>query len=61
MNLARIIGPLAWAYLIIVGLGLQISPGGIDPIVYRVLGVVGILLGAAAFALSRRAAVPRTA
>ena len=55
MNLAKIIGPLTWAYAIIVGGVLLITPDGIDPIVYRVVGVVGILLGIAAFALGRRA------
>lgn len=59
MSFARIVGPATWAYAIIVGGVLLITPGGIDPIVYRVIGVVGILLGIAAFAFSRGA--PRTA
>ena len=56
MGLARIIGPLTWAYAIIVGGVLLITPDGIDPIVFRVVGVVGVLLGITAFALSRRSA-----
>ena len=50
----RFIGPATWAYAIIIGGVLLITPEGIDPIVYRVLGAVGVLLGLAAFALSRR-------
>lgn len=61
MNLARILGPLTWAYAIVVGGVLLITPDGIDPIVYRVAGPVGIALGLAGFALGRRVASARTA
>jgi hypothetical protein len=54
-----LLGPATWAYAIIVGGALLITPDGIDPIVYRALGAVGVLLGLAAFALSRRAAPAR--
>lgn len=46
---------------IIVGGVLLITPDGIDPIVFRVAGVVGILLGIAAFALGRGTAAARAA
>lgn len=59
-GIARIIGPLTWAYAIIVGGVLLITPEGIDPIVYTVLGVLGIVLGIAAFALGRGNAAART-
>lgn len=52
--MSRIIGPLTWAYAIIIGGVLLLTPEGIDPIVYQVLGVVGILLGIAGFVLGRR-------
>lgn len=54
MNLARLIGPLTWAYIIIVGGVLMITPDGIDPIVYRTAGAVGVLLGIAGIALRRQ-------
>lgn len=44
-----IIGPLAWAYAIIIGGVLLLTPGGIGPIVTNVAGVLGIGLGAAGF------------
>lgn len=59
MNLARLIGPLAWAYAIIVGGVLLITPEGVGPIVYQVLGALGILIGIAGFALGRRAVTAR--
>ena len=61
MNLARLIGPLTWAYAIIVGGVLLITPEGINPIVINVLGGLGIVLGIAGFALGRGAAPARTA
>lgn len=57
---AKIIGPLTWAYAIIIGGVLLLTPEGIDPIVFKVLGVLGIVLGIAAFALSRGNAAART-
>lgn len=59
--MSRIIGPLTWAYAIIIGGVLLLTPEGIDPIVYQVLGVVGILLGLTAFVLSRRTVPARAA
>lgn len=51
--MARLIGPLTWAYAIIVG-GLLLVPGGPPiPIVYTILGVVGIVLGIAGFVFGR--------
>lgn len=54
MNLGRLIGPLTWAYIIIVGGVLMITPDGIGPIVYRTVGAVGVLLGIAGIALRRQ-------
>jgi hypothetical protein len=51
--MARFIGPLTWAYAIIIGGVLLITPDGIDPIVYTVLGVLGIALGIAGFVFGR--------
>jgi hypothetical protein len=41
------LGPLTWAYCILVGL-MMITPEGIGPI-YKLVGFVGILLGAYGF------------
>jgi hypothetical protein len=54
MNLARLLGPLTWAYVIIVGGVLMITPDGIDPIVFRAAGAVGVVLGIAGFAVGRQ-------
>jgi hypothetical protein len=53
-----IVGPLTWAYCIIIA-GIMIVPGGITPIVTNpalrlVLGVAGVVLGIAGFVGSRR-------
>ena len=47
--LKKIIGPLTWAYVIIVG-GLMITPEGVNPIVTNpafrtIISVVSIILG----------------
>lgn len=47
------LGPLTWAWLIIVG-AIMITPGGIIPIVHDrmafiVMGVISVLLGLAGF------------
>ena len=47
-DLSKYVGPATWAYAIIVG-GMLITPGGIVPIVTKVLGFLGIALGATAF------------
>lgn len=47
--MARYIGPLTWAYAILIGGVLLITPEGIDPIVFRVAGAVSIALGVAGF------------
>ncbi|GEM_PF-2538270 len=49
----RLIGPLTWAYAILVGGVLLITPEGVIPVVYQILGVAGIGLGAAGFALNK--------
>lgn len=54
MNFGRFIRPLTWAYVIIIGGVLMITPDGIDPIVYRAAGAVGVLLGIAGFAVGRQ-------
>ncbi|HEX9943568.1 MAG TPA: hypothetical protein VGG03_16265 [Thermoanaerobaculia bacterium] len=59
--MARYIGPLAWAWIIIVG-GLMLFPGGIEcikcgPTLTKVLGVISILIGIAGFVLGRPTAV----
>jgi hypothetical protein len=51
--MARYIGPLTWAYAIIIGGVLILRPEGWDPIVYTVLGVVGIALGIAGVVFGR--------
>ncbi len=53
ITLPRFIGPLTWAFVIIIG-GLMITPGGINPIVINpafrvVMGVVSIGVGALGF------------
>lgn len=53
-----ILGPLTWAYVIIIGV-ILITPGGIGPIAANaairvVLGAFGIALGVGGFVLSRR-------
>jgi len=59
MNLAKALGPLTWAYVIIIGGILMITPDGIDPIVFRVAGAIGVVLGIAGFAFGRRLAPSR--
>ena len=49
----QIVGPVTWAFVIIVG-GLMITPGGITPIVtnpaFRIaVGLLGVALGVAGF------------
>jgi hypothetical protein len=56
--MAKLIGPLTWAWCIIVG-GLMFTPGGVEciacgPTLQKVLGVVSILLGIGGFVLNRR-------
>lgn len=45
----KLIGPLTWAYAIIIGGALLITPGGIVPIVTKIAGLVGVALGGAAY------------
>jgi hypothetical protein len=58
------VGPLAWAFLIILG-GLMLTPEGIDCIacgdtLSPIIGIIAILIGIAAFALNwRQVAVGR--
>ncbi|WP_374087138.1 hypothetical protein [Methylomicrobium lacus] len=52
-NLAKNIGPLTWAYAIIIGGVLLLTPGGIGPIVTKIAGALGIALGAAGFYIGR--------
>ncbi len=54
----RYIGPLTWAYAILIGGMLLITPEGIDPIVFRVAGGVSASLGMVALLLS--ASTPAT-
>ena len=59
----KLLGPLAWAYLIIVGL-VMITPKGPIPISLEgttavVLGAIAIALGGAAFIASRSGAAAR--
>jgi hypothetical protein len=54
--MARFIGPLTWAYAIIIGGVLILTPEGWDPIVFTILGVVGIALGIAGFVFGRQRA-----
>jgi hypothetical protein len=61
--MARYIGPIAWAWLIIIG-GLLITPRGPIPISFErtgvvILGVISVALGAAAFVLNRGRTVGR--
>jgi hypothetical protein len=51
--MARYIGPFTWAYAILVGVILLTPRGPIPVAAYTVLGVVGIVLGIAGFALGR--------
>jgi hypothetical protein len=56
--MAKLIGPLTWAWCIIVG-GLMFTPDGITciacgPTLQKVLGAISILLGIGGFVLSRR-------
>jgi len=50
----KYIGPLTWAYAILIGGVLLITPEGIDPIVFRVAGAISIALGVAGFVSARR-------
>lgn len=43
------IGPLAWAYCILLGGVLLLTPGGIVPIVTKILGIIGIAIGSFGF------------
>ncbi|MFO1419300.1 MAG: hypothetical protein U1E83_11630 [Methylotetracoccus sp.] len=43
------IGPLAWAYCILLGGVLLLTPGGIIPIVTKILGIIGIAIGSFGF------------
>lgn len=57
------VGPLTWAYVIIIG-GLMITPGGIDPIVTNpalrvVIGGIGVVLGVLGFMSMRRVSAQR--
>jgi hypothetical protein len=57
--MAKYIGPLAWAWLIILG-GLMITPGGVTcikcgPALTSIIGIVSVVLGAAALVINRRA------
>lgn len=49
----RLVGPLTWAYAILIGGVLLLTPEGVDPIVYKILGAIGVVLGVAAFAFGR--------
>ncbi len=58
MNWKRWIGPLAWAWVIIIG-GIMITPGGINPIVTnpalaQILGAIAVVLGITAIAVNWR-------
>lgn len=54
----RNIGPLAWAYCILIGGVILITPGGVGPIVTTVAGIAGIVIGSAGF-ISQRGALRR--
>lgn len=59
----NLVGPLTWAYVIIIG-GLIITPGGIGPIVTNaalrvVIGGIGVVLGVLGFMSMRRASAQR--
>lgn len=49
------LGALAWAWVIIVGGVLMITPEGINPIVTKIAGAISAVLGIAAFVVNRRA------
>lgn len=49
------LGQLTWAWVIIVGGALMITPEGINPIITKIAGVASIVFGIAGFALNRRA------
>ena len=56
--MSRFIGPLAWAWIIIVG-GLMITPGGIEcivcgPVVTKLIGVISVAIGVAGFVINQR-------
>ena len=56
--MSRFIGPLAWAWIIIVG-GLMITPGGIEcivcgPVVTKLIGVISVAIGIAGFVINQR-------
>ncbi len=53
MNWKKWIGPLAWAYVIIIG-GIMITPAGINPIGTKVMGVIAVVLGIAAVVINWR-------
>lgn len=55
----KYIGPLTWAWVIILG-GLMLTPGGVTcikcgPVLTQIIGVISILIGVVAFAASQRA------
>ncbi len=43
--MSRFIAPLTWAWIIVIGGVLIVTPGGIDPIVTKIAGGISILLG----------------
>jgi hypothetical protein len=57
--IAKYIGPVTWAWVIILG-GLMITPGGVTcikcgPGLTQIMGVVSILVGVAALVANQRA------
>lgn len=55
----KYIGPLTWAWVIIIG-ALMITPGGIECIacgasLTKVIGAISVIIGVAAFVVNRRA------
>lgn len=56
--MAKLLGPLTWAWVIIIG-GLMLTPRGIDciacgPALTKVVAVISIVLGVAGFIVNRR-------
>jgi hypothetical protein len=56
--MAKLLGPLTWAWVIIVG-GLMLVPNGVyciacGPALTKVLAVISIVLGVAGFIVNRR-------
>jgi hypothetical protein len=55
----KYIGPVTWAWMIIIGV-LMITPGGVEciacgSVLTNIIGIVSVILGVVAFVVNRRA------